>query len=114
VGISKRSARCEFTVAKPWRLALAMALVGLALGCANPASRVRAHRASYPVQIGMTAEDLLDRWGRPVDVLRIQSSGGGVTEDWRYRHGRLDDIDPTSRGPVFVWLREGRAMATLE
>ena len=62
-------------MAKPWRLALAVALVGLALGCANPTSRVRAHR-SYPVQIGMTAEDLLDRGGRPVEALRIQSSDG--------------------------------------
>jgi hypothetical protein len=35
-------------------------------------------------------------------------------EEWRYRHGHLDGIGPTSRLPVFVWLREGRVMATLE
>ena len=62
----------------------------------------------------MTAGDLLEPWGRPVEVLRIPTSDGGVTEEWRYRHGRLGGIGPTSRLPVFVRLREGRVVATLE
>jgi hypothetical protein len=62
----------------------------------------------------MTVGDILERWGRPVEVLRIPTSDGGVTKEWRYRHGRLGGIGPTSCLPVFVWLRQGRVVATLE
>jgi hypothetical protein len=62
----------------------------------------------------MTAGDILERWGRPVEVLRIPTPDGGVREEWRYRHGRLGGIGPASRLPVFVWRRQGRVVATLE
>jgi hypothetical protein len=96
------------------RLILAATLAGLAIGCADRVTAARAHRAQFPVEVGMTAQDVLERWGRPAEVLRIRTSDGGVTEEWRYHYGSLADNGGRARIPVFVWLRDGRVMATLE
>ena len=93
---------------------LAAALVGLVAGCADQSMAVRAHRAQYRVEAGMAAQDVLERWGRPAEVLRIRTSDGGVTEEWRYPYGRLADDRVHARIPVFVWVRDGRVLATLE
>ena len=93
---------------------LVAALVGLAVGCGFRAMAVRAHRAQFPVEAGMSAQDVLERWGRPAEVLRIRSSDGGITEEWRYPYGRLAENGDGARIPVFVWVRDGRVMATLK
>jgi hypothetical protein len=80
-------------------LIVTAALAGLAVGCADRAMGVRAHRARFPVEVGMTAQDVLEHWGRPAEVLRLQTSDGGVTEEWRYPYGRLADNGGRARIP---------------
>ena len=96
------------------RLVLTVLLMGLTLACAHPATRRGAHRASHPIRVGMTSGDVLESWGRPAEVLRLRTSDGSVTEEWRYPHGRLDASSVPSRVPVFIWLREDRVMAMFE
>ena len=112
MGIPSRG-DCRAVVAVT-RLVLAVILVGLTLGCAGPATRADAHRAPHPIWVGMTSGDVLERWGRPAEVLEVRTSDGGVTEEWRYPPGRLDASDANSRVPAFVWLREGRVTAMFE
>ena len=107
----------QVTLDSGWRVrhfVLAAALVALAGGCADRSTAVRAHRAQFPVKAGMSAQDVLERWGQPAEVLRLRTSDGGVTEEWRYPYGRLADDRVDARIPVFVWLRDGRVLATLE
>jgi hypothetical protein len=100
---------------QPLRLLLVTAaLAVLTVGCADRAIGARAHRAQFPVAVGMSAQDVLEHWGRPAEVLRIRTSDGGMTEEWRYLYGRLADNAGHARIPVLVWLRDGHVMATLE
>ena len=95
-------------------LIVTVALASLEFGCADGAAGVRAHRAQFPVEVGMGAQDVVEHWGRPAEVLRLRTSDGGVTEEWRYPYGRLAGDGGRARIPVFVWLRDGRVMATLD
>jgi hypothetical protein len=90
------------------------ALAGLAFGCADRAMTARTHRAQFPVEVGMTAQDVLEHWGSPAEVMRVRTFDGGVTEEWRYPYGRLTDSRGHARIPVLVWLRDGHVMATME
>jgi hypothetical protein len=95
-------------------LLVTAALAVLTVGCADRAMGTRAHRVQFPVAVGMSAQDVLDHWGRPAEVQRIRTSDGGVTEEWRYPYGRLAGSRERGRIPVFVWLRDGHVTGTLD
>lgn len=98
----------------PRRIVLVILTVVLLTGCLNARDLANQHKRDYPLMVGMSAQDVHDRWGPP-DETSTLVLGTGVGQRWWYRTG----LTPYSTGHavvavpkgINVYLQNGRVVA---